>query len=547
MSFNLVSVFEAVAQAVPDREALVFRDKRFTFDELSRRSNRLANVLIERGVTLHTDRGTLQNWQSGQDNVALYMHNCNEYLESALAAMKARAVPFNVNYRYVAEELRYLFTNAQTQAIIYQGRFAGILAQLLEEIPTQKVLIQVRDETNAPLLPTAIDYDEAMAGASDQLPALHYSADDLYMLYTGGTTGMPKGVLWRHGDVLPAALGGRRRDGTAIDNLAEFSSAAVKSPGYVYLPTPPFMHGTGQWIAMNAWHGGNTVVIQDVVDTLDVKSLLTVVARERVNIISLVGDSFGRPILAELQTGQYNTDSISHFLNGGAALSESVKAGLIEVIEGLRITDSVGSSETGPQAIHTSSKKHGASTGQFTMTRHNAVLSEAMDKVLAPGHEGLGWFASKGSVPLGYLNDEVKTRKTFPEIDGIRYSLPGDRVQLLADNIIDFHGRDSNTINSGGEKIFAEEVERALATHSDVVDALVSSRPSERWGMEVVAIVQLKPGVSCTSEQLSGQCEQYIARYKLPKHYVFVEAVARGANGKADYRWAKQLANPTVS
>ncbi len=546
MSFNLVEVFEAVASEVPDREAVVFRDKRFTFQQFSRRSNQLANFLLSCDVTLHQSRNTLENWQSGQDHVALYMHNCNEYLESAMGVMKARAVPFNVNYRYVEEELRYLLSNADTQAIIYEGRFASVVAKLLDHIPSQKVLVQVNDETNTPLLEGAFEYERALALGADNIPAISYSPDDLYMLYTGGTTGMPKGVLWRHSDILPAALGGRRRDGTLIDDLAEFSEIARKSPGYKYLPTPPFMHGTGQWIAMNAWHGGNTVVIQDVVDKLDIKNLLDVIAREKVNIISLVGDAFGRPLLEELTARTYDTSSITHFLNGGAVLTEPIKMGLIKAIDKVRITDSVGSSETGPQAIHTSSKKNGAKTGQFVMSKYNAVLSENLDKTLAAGHEGLGWFASRGNVPLGYLKDENKTRKTFPEIMGVRYSLPGDKVSLLDDNVIQFHGRESNTINSGGEKIFAEEVEKAIAAHSDVVDVLVSSRPSERWGNEVVAIVQLKKDAVCSEQDLQLECKKHIARYKCPKFFIFVEQIARGANGKADYRWAKNIAQNTI-
>lgn len=542
MSFNLVEVFEAVTETVPDREALVFREKRFTFRQFSRRSNRLANFLVSRNVSIYQSRDDLKNWQSGQDHVALYMYNCNEYLESVMGVMKARAVPYNVNYRYVEEELSYLLNNADTKAIIYEGRFASVVSALIKNIPEQKVLIQVNDETNAPLVEGAIEYEEALATGSGDLPDLDYSPDDLYMLYTGGTTGMPKGVLWRHGDILPAALGGRRRDGSPIDDLGEFSEIAKKSPGYRYLPTPPFMHGTGQWIAMNAWHGGNTVVIQDIVEKLDISSLLDVVVREKVNIISLVGDAFGRPLLEELIAGDYDTSSITHFLNGGAALSESIKKGLINEIDKLRITDSVGSSETGPQAIHTSSKKTGAKTGQFIMSAYNAVLSENLKEKLNPGHAGLGWFASCGNVPLGYLKDEEKTGKTFPQIHGVRYSLPGDKVKLLENDVIDFHGRESNTINSGGEKIFSEEVEKAVAAHSEVVDVLVSSRPSERWGSEVVAIVQLREGSSCTQEDLLLECKEHIARFKHPKLFIFVDQVARGANGKADYRWAKLTA-----
>jgi len=539
VSFNLAEVHEAVAKAVPDREALVFRDRRFTYAELVERTRRLANVLIDAGLGCHTEREALAPHTSGQDHLALYLHNGNEYMEGMLGAFKARVAPFNVNYRYVDEELVYLLNDAGATGIVYHDVFAPRVAAIRDQVPSLKLFLQVADDSGEPLLADARRYEDALAAASPAKPEVMWSPDDLYILYTGGTTGMPKGVLWRQADILVAALGGRdATDGHVIDSLDEFAERA-QAGGMRVLPSPPFMHGAGHWVALGAWHAGNTVVIQDNVLRFDADDVCRVIERERINLLLIVGDAFGRPLVDALDAGSYDTSSLMIILSGGAALNASYKKALLELIPHVTIMDSIGSSEAGGQGSNMSSRETGADTGRFVPGPGSTVVSEDLDRLHAPGHAGMGWWAKQGQVPLGYLNDPDKTRKTFPVIDGVRYSVPGDRARLLADGAIELHGRDSATINSGGEKIFAEEVEHALKQHPDVYDAVVAGRPSERWGQEVVAIVQLRDGTTLDEASLLEECGRHLARYKLPKAFVAVGTVVRSPAGKADYRWAK--------
>lgn len=543
MPFNLAALQETIANAVPERTALVFRDRRYSFSELTERTRRFAHVLLAHGIEQPIGRDALSNWQSGQDQVALYLQNGNEYLEAMIGVMKARAAPFNVNYRYVAEELRYLFNNANTQAIVYHARYAPVLAAVLPDIPKQKLLIQVPDESGEALLPGALDYETALASASAERPDVVWSPDDLYILYTGGTTGMPKGVLWRQADILASALGARRKDGSLIDSLTEFAERAQSISPRRYLPTPPFMHGTAQWIGFSAWHSGHTVVIQDFVDRFDPNNLLDVIDREAVNILSLVGDAFGKPFLEALDARPETATSLTHILNGGAGMSPHIKAALLKRLAGARVIDTIGSSEAGPLARHVS----GSETDTKQAPKQvggSAVLSEDKTEVLQPGSDALGWLAKTGIVPLGYLGDESKTAETFPVIDGVRYSVPGDRVRLLESGDLDFQGRDSSSINTGGEKVFSEEVERAIGQHPAVSDVLVSWRPSERWGQEVVAIVVLAADQSGVSDaDLIAEAAKHLARYKLPKAILRVDRIGRHDNGKPDYRWAKDTAH----
>lgn len=545
MAFNLAEVQETIAAAVPDRPALIFRDRRYSFADLTERTRRFANFLLSIGIRKPVSRSELENWQSGQDHVALYLQNGNEYPEAMLGAIKAGAASFNVNYRYVAEELRYLFNNAETKVIVYHAQYAPVLKTVLDDIPPQKALVQVSDESGEPLLPGAIDYEAALAAASPERPDVIWSPQDLYILYTGGTTGMPKGVLWQQCDILTSALGGRASNGEIMSDLAGYAARATRHAPRRYLPTPPFMHGTAQWIAFSAWHSGNTVVIQDEVDRYDPHHLLDVIEREQINTLSLVGDAFGRPFVDALETTDHDTSSLTHILNGGAAMSAQTKSDLLTRLPGLRIIDTIGSSEAGPLARQTVSSE-GTTSAAPKSIGGSVVLDETLTKVETPGHDGLGWLAKTGPMPLGYLGDEAKTRATFPVIDGVRYSVPGDRARLLPDGSVEFHGRDSVSINSGGEKIFAEEVERAIGRHGDVADVLVSWRPSERWGQEVVAMVQVRPGKSPTPAELVDVAAESIARYKLPKAVVFVEKVQRHDNGKPDYRWAKKVAHATT-
>jgi fatty-acyl-CoA synthase len=542
MEFNLADLNEAIATEFPDREAIVWRDRRITYGDLAERTRRLANYLVDRGLGCHTERSELAGWESGQDHLALYLYNCNEYLEGMLGAYKARVAPFNVNYRYVEEELLYLLNDSSARAIVYHSAFAPTLEAVRDGVPTLDVLLQVDDESGNELLPDAVWYDDALASVHATPPPPTLSPDDLYILYTGGTTGMPKGVLWRQADIFPAALGGREL-GTPNewpDMQAILANAA--NGGARMMASPPFMHGAAHWMAFIAFNWGNTVLLPENVRTLDPVDIWQTVEREEANTLLIVGDAFGRPLIDELERGDYDLSSMLMLASGGAALSAPVKNKFLELIPTLAIMDGLGSSETGQQASQFSSAGAAATTGDFTPGTGMCIVDEELTRVVTPGDDEMGWLAQEGRVPLGYLGDQAKTERTFPVINGVRYSVPGDRANYTADGQLQLHGRDSVTINSGGEKIFAEEVEQALAHHPAVYDAVVAGRPSERWGNEVVAIVQLRPGFDASPESLLDECQKHIARYKLPKDVVFVDKVMRSPAGKADYRWAREQA-----
>ncbi len=543
MEFSLIQVLRTVADTVPDREALVHHDRRATYAQFVERVDQLAAALVARGLGCHSERDELEGWQAGQDRLALYLHNCPEYLEGMYGAYAARVAPFNVNYRYVADELRYLLADSGARAVLFHSAFAPTLAEVLPDLP-EMVLLQVPDDSGNALLDGAEWYDDALSSApSVELPTA--SADDLYILYTGGTTGMPKGVLWRQGDIYPAALGGRKiSTGTEYESLDEIRENALAN-GMRVLPSAPFMHGAAHWMAMNAFHNGNTVVIQDHANTFDAADVVSMIERERINILLLVGDAFGRPLLDELQRELHDTSSMMLLISGGAALSAPVKAALLEVMPTTAIMDGLGSSEGGTQASQVISAGQQVSTGTFKAGTGACIVDEEMQHFLEPGHAEIGWLAQRGRVPLGYLGDAEKTARTFPLVEGVRVSIPGDRARILADGMVELHGRDSVTINSGGEKIFAEEVEAALMHHPAVYDAIVAGRPSERWGNEVVAVVQLREGHDASSEQLRESCAEHIARYKLPKDIVFVDRIVRSPAGKADYRWARSIITAT--
>jgi acyl-CoA synthetase (AMP-forming)/AMP-acid ligase II len=542
MDFQLTEVFDAVADRIPDREAIVWRDQRLTYAQLRDRKRQLANALVARGFAKPENRRTLDGWASGQDHLALYLHNGNEYLEGMLGAYAARVAPFNVNYRYVEEELAYLLTDSGAKGIVYHSAFAPTLGNVLGDLPGLDMLLQVADESGHDLLPGATWYEEALAESSPAEPDVEPSPDDLYILYTGGTTGMPKGVLWRQGDIFPGALGGRdlatREEFQTLDSIVD---VAVNG-GARMMPAPPFMHGAAHWMAFNAFTGGSTIVLQHNTERLDAQDVWTTVDNEGVNVLLIVGDAFGRPLLDELETGDHDVSSMLMLVSGGAALSAGLKNRFLELMPGMGIMDGLGASETGQQATQIVGAGADATTGTFTPGPGMCIVDEEMVRVLEPGDTELGWLAQQGRVPLGYLGDEIKTKRTFPVIDGARYAIPGDRARVDDKGLLELHGRDSVTINSGGEKIFAEEVEAALRHHHAVYDVVVAGRPSERWGNEVVAVVQPKEGSTVAADELIIEAGKHIARYKLPKDVVFVEHVVRSPAGKADYRWAREQA-----
>jgi fatty-acyl-CoA synthase len=534
MQFSVAEVHEAIAATRPDELCLVFRDQRFTWAQITERTRRLANHLIAQGLGCHTERAALAGHESGQDHLAIYLHNGNEYLECMLGAFKARVAPFNVNYRYVAEELLYLLDDSRASAVVVHSQFAPVLAEVRDRLPNLRVIVQVPDDSGHPLLPGAVWYEDALAAASLERPAVEWSPDDLYILYTGGTTGMPKGVLWRNGDANLSCFGGT--PGDAMDEVLVGATGGLKA-----LLAPPFMHGAGHWMSFRTWNTGGTVYVQSVPERLDPVDIWGLIDREELNFLLIVGDAFARPLLDELERGRYDLSSLTVLLSGGAPLSANLKEEFLQHLPALMIVDGLGSSEAGGQLSHVSAGG-GATTGTFPISPGNHVLSAGLDRELTPGDDELGWLAKSGLLALGYLGDAAKTARTYPVIDGVRYAVPGDRARLRADGTIELHGRDSVTINSGGEKIFAEEVEAAVKAHPAVYDCVVAGRPSDRWGKEVVAIVRVREGHIVNEEALRHEAERHIARYKLPKAFVFVDHIERSPSGKADYRWATTIA-----
>lgn len=544
MEFNIAQVFAAVAAANPERDCIVFGDRRFTFAQTDERARRFARALHGWGLGARRERRELAPHESGQSHLGLYLANCNEFLEAMLGAYQARVAPFNVNYRYVADELVYLLGNARADAIAYHARFAPTLALALEQLPSMR-LIHVDDGSGNDPLPGAVRYEELLArgaeGVSDAPLDVAPSPDDLYVLYTGGTTGLPKAVLWRQHDIYVNAMGGRNFGmGETVASLAEIvERSQPEGPGS--MTVAPLMHGAAQWAAFINLCGGRPFVMPPTTTHFDPAEAWALAARERVVSLSMVGDAFGRPLLDELESGDYDLSGLLVLITGGAALSAPLKERFVELLPQLTILDAGGSSESGSQMGQVSTRSQGAS-GRFAPNPGAVVVSADMTRILSPGDEEIGWLAQQGLIPLGYLGDPDKTARTFPVIEGIRHSVPGDRARWDADGGIELLGRDSVTINSGGEKIFAEEVEAAIAEHPAVYDVVVTSRPSPRWGNEVVAVVQLAEGERADFADIITEAARHIARYKLPKAIVFCDRVQRSPSGKADYRWAKAQA-----
>ena len=541
MQFNLAAINEAVAAAIPERECILFRDRRLTWQEFARRTRQLANHLRGQGLGIHRDRSGLANHESGQDHIGLYLYNGNEYLEGMVGAYKARVAPFNVNYRYVEDELIYLLTDSDCRALIYHAQFAPRVEKILDRLPKLTVLLQVADESGQPLLPGAVDYEEALAAASPQLPPLELSGDDLYILYTGGTTGMPKGVLWRQEDIFFGALGGHPLGGSKYESLEQIAESA-KNGSLRAMAAPPFMHGAAHWMAFTCLHQGGTVIIQDHPTHLDPHDIWSTIEREKVAFLTIVGDAFGRPLLDQLKKHDYDLSNFRTILSGGAILTASLKEAFVDAIPHLMIIDGFGASETGGQGSQIHMKGAKPSTGSFRMNEQTTVLKEDLSEPLTPGASESGWLARSGHVPLGYYKDAAKTAKTFPVLNGVRWAVPGDHATLAVDGTINVLGRGSVSINSGGEKIYPEEVEQALKHHPAVYDAVVVGTPSERFGEQVTAVVKLRPGMTIDPHELSESCAEHLARYKLPRAIVFVDHMERSPSGKADYRWAKKTA-----
>jgi acyl-CoA synthetase (AMP-forming)/AMP-acid ligase II len=538
---NLARINQALADAYPDREAIVTPSRRITYGALAEAARRLASVLHAQGLGCRRERAGLANHESGQDHVGLYMLNAPEYIESMLGCFRARVAPFNVNYRYVDDELVYLLTDSDAAGLVYHARYAPTLARIRSRLPKLRVLLQVDDGSGEPLLAGALDYAQALAAASPAGPRVEPSPDDLYILYTGGTTGAPKGVLWRQEDVYHGAMAGGATGLPGATSLEQVVAEAENGAFMRVLPAPPLMHGAAQWVSFGALHKGGAVVMQARPERLDADDLWGTVSREGVTMLTIVGDAFARPLLDGLERWADKLSKLFVIGSGGAIFSAHLKQAFLERLPHVTVVDGYGASETGAQGSQASRAGDAPSSGSFHVT-DSVVLKQDLSGRLAPGSDEVGWVGRPGYVPLGYYKDAAKTARTFPVVDGVRYAVPGDHGRLKGDGTVVVLGRGSVSINTGGEKVYAEEVEEVLRRHPAVYDAVVVGTPDERFGEQVTAVVQPRVGHDVTAAELAEFAANHLARYKLPKTTVLVAEMVRSPSGKPDYRWAKARA-----
>ncbi len=530
--WTIGAVLDEIAGVIGDRTMTVCGDRRSTFAESADRTRRLANFLASKGFGARRERAELQNWECGQDRVALVMHN-DLYPDMVIGCLKARTVPVNINYYYTPREVGELLDYVQPRAVIYHRALGAKFADVLPHDGVD-LLIAVDDGSDAPDLPGAVSLEDALAqGDTD----LHVTAspDDLLMICTGGTTGRPKGVLWRQSDIYVSSMVGA--DHACAQEIHDKVRGAAGAPWFA---VSPLMHAAGMWTAFSAIMAGTPVVMYDTGKKLDPRTVLETAQREKVGLMTMVGDAYAAPLVAELRLGSYDLSSLYAIGTGGAATNPKYQRALVELIPQVTVINGYGSSETGNMGFGHSRRDTQSDT--FTLREGGLVLSEDYSHFLSPGDPEVGWVAREGRIPLGYFNDPEATRKTFPEIDGKRVVISGDRAGLEPDGTLRLFGRDSLVVNTGGEKVFVEEVEEVLRAHPSIADALVVGRPSERWGEELVALVELRAEAAAASDELHTHCITQLARFKAPKEFLFVEHVQRLGNGKADYRWAKRQA-----
>ncbi|MGM0346458.1 acyl-CoA synthetase [Streptomyces sp. Adlamb9] len=540
MEYNLADLFESVVDAVPDREALVYLDhpgtgaeRRLTYAELDAAANRLAHHLADSGI------------RPGE-HLGLHLYNGVEYVQTVLACLKARIVPVNVNYRYVAEELVYLYRDADLVALVYDAEFEDRVGAAAPRAPGLRQLLRVGAGPAG--IGTAGDFARAEASGSPERGFPARSGDDQFIIYTGGTTGMPKGVMWRQEDLFFAGLGGGAPTGEPVKAPEELAErVAAGGSGITFFPTPPLMHGTSTLTAFIGFNFGQRVVLHR---RFVPEEVLRTVEREKVTSMSLVGDAMLRPLIDALNGPMKGTDCSALFSvsSSGAIMSETVRRQFAALVPNAMLLNNFGSSESGFNG--TATEDSGPERGfRLRVNSRTRVVDPATHEPVAPGETGR--VAQCGHVPLGYYNDPRKTAETFFERDGVRWVLLGDMATVDADGVLTVLGRGSQCINTGGEKVYPEEVEQALKAHPDVYDALVAGVPDAVWGNHVAAVVQLRAGAPRLSlSELRTHCRTRLAGYKIPRQLVLTDTIHRSPSGKADYRWAREVATadcPTCS
>ncbi|NUK11460.1 acyl-CoA synthetase [Streptomyces lunaelactis] len=534
MEYNLADLFESVVDVVPDREALVYIDhpgtgaeRRLSYAELDAAANRVAHHLIDAGI-------------GPGEHLGLHLYNGIEYLQTVLGCLKARVVPVNVNYRYVEEELVYLYRDADLAALVFDAEFTQRVGAALPQ--TQKLRHLVRVGTppdDAPPL-SAVPFTDAEAAASPERGFAARSADDQFIIYTGGTTGMPKGVMWRQEDLFFSGLGGGAPTGEPVSSPEELARrVAAGGEGIIFFPTPPLMHGTSTLTAFIGFNFGQRIVIHR---KFVPEEVLRTIEKEKVTSVSLVGDAMLRPLIDALSGPLKGTDCSSMFSvsSSGAIMSETVRAQFTALVPNVMLLNNFGSSESGFNG--TATDDSGPEKGfRLRVNARTAVVDPATYEPVKPGEPGR--IAQRGHVPLGYYNDPRKTAETFFQRGDERWVLLGDMATVDEEGIVTVLGRGSQCINTGGEKVYPEEVEQALKSHPDVYDALVAGVPDSRWGNHVAAVVQLRAGALTPSlDDIQSHCRTRLAGYKIPRQLVIAQEIQRSPSGKADYRWARTVA-----
>lgn len=538
MEFNAADIFEGVVDRVPDREAIVHGSTRLTYKELDARSNKAANALKKLGIK----KGS---------HIGIYAFNCVEWLEIMLGAYKLCAIPININYRYVEEELKYLIENADMEAIFYHKQFSRKLENIKGQLPLLKSFICINDHSDdEDAIEESFEFENLIINEDESRLKVQRSGDDQYILYTGGTTGMPKGVVWRMEDVLMTLGGGIDAvTGEKYKTPEEFADKCFQDQT-IALALAPFMHGGAQWQSFNAFFSGWKLIINDQI-SFDADYIWEVVAKEKVMNLTIMGDAMGRPLCDALPKAiEKGLDLSSLFVLSSTAsvFSATIKDTILEFLPNLFLIDAVGSSETGATGvnIHTKDGKLKDSGGgpKFTKPDFSEILNLDTKDIIPPSDtQTIGYLARKGHVPLAYYKDEEKSKKTFIEVNGERYSIPGDMAKYEADGQMTLLGRGSVSINSGGEKIFPEEVEMALKAHPNIFDCLVVGVKDDRWGQKVVAVIQRREDIEMSLEEIKEVASKYIASYKMPKAIVFSELIERAPSGKPNYQWAQEYAN----
>ena len=538
MEFNAADIFEGVVDRVPDREAIVHGSTRLTYKELDARSNKAANALKKLGIK----KGS---------HIGIYAFNCVEWLEIMLGAYKLCAIPININYRYVEEELKYLIDNADMEAIFYHKQFSNKLENIKSHLPLLKNFICIEDNSGeGDVIDKSFNFEDLIANEDESRLDVDRSGDDKYILYTGGTTGMPKGVVWRMEDVLMTLGGGIDAvTGEKYPTPEAFADKCLQDQT-IALALAPFMHGGAQWQSFNSFFSGWKLIINDQI-SFDADYVWEVVAKEKVMNLTIMGDAMGRPLCDALPRAiEKGLDLSSLFVLSSTAsvFSASIKDTILEYLPNLFLIDAVGSSETGATGvnIHTKDGKLKDSGGgpKFTKPNFSEILNLDTKEVIPPSDtETIGYLARKGHVPVAYYKDEEKSKKTFIEVGGVRYSIPGDMAKYEEDGQMTLLGRGSVSINSGGEKIFPEEVEMALKAHPNIFDCLVVGVKDDRWGQKVVAVIQRRENDELSLNDIKDVASKYIASYKMPKEIVFSELIERAPSGKPNYQWAQEFAN----